>query len=147
MIDLVHELEPIPDAPTEPLVLGEVRPRVLVVDDDEDLRWVLDLELRINHFDVCLAADGRAALYELRRSVPNVVLLDLMMPGLGGIGFLSWMSSVVEGPPPPVVVYSAFVSAEAEIGRHTNVVALLRKPAPFHRLVSTIKRVAAAPRG
>ncbi len=145
MIDLVHELEPV--AGGEPLAIAGARPHVLVVDDDEDLRWVLDLELRLNHFDVSLAADGRAALYQLRRKVPDVVLLDLMMPGLGGIGFLSWMSSVIEGPPPPVVVYSAFVSAEAEVGRHGNVVALLRKPSPFHRLVSTIKRVAGTARG
>src|SRR5262245_64068037 len=63
--------------------------RVLVVDDDEDIRETLRLVLEDAGYDVLLAADGRSALDVLRKGAEGlVVLLDLQMPNVSGVEVL-----------------------------------------------------------
>ena len=63
--------------------------RVLIVDDDQEIRETLHFAFDDAGYSVALAADGIAALDLLRASTePTVVLLDLMMPRLGGEGVL-----------------------------------------------------------
>ena len=62
--------------------------RVLVVDDDADIRTVLELTLEHAGFEVLPAADGEQALRLARVERPDVVLLDVMMPGRDGIDVL-----------------------------------------------------------
>ena len=59
-------------------------PRILVVDDDENLRRLVAAYLETEGFRVTQAADGRAALIELRDRPPALVVLDLMLPGIDG---------------------------------------------------------------
>jgi CheY-like chemotaxis protein len=63
------------------------RPGVLVVDDEPLMRTMLQLGLKGDGFDVCLASNGRDAieLYEKHRDNIAVVLLDVRMPGLDGL--------------------------------------------------------------
>lgn len=60
------------------------RPRVLVVDDEAPIRLLCRVNLEAEMMDVLEAADGPAALETARRELPDVVLLDVMMPGLDG---------------------------------------------------------------
>ena len=60
------------------------RPTVLVVDDEQDLVELIGLNLTRNGFDVLTAGDGNTALDLARRRRPDLVLLDLMLPGLDG---------------------------------------------------------------
>src|SRR3712207_5066288 len=62
-----------------------MRARVLVVDDDPALAEMLGIVLRGEGFDPSFVADGDAALGAFRREKPDVVLLDLMLPGTDGI--------------------------------------------------------------
>ncbi len=57
---------------------------VLVVDDERDLLSLLDFNLRAAGFETVLAATGEEALSALARRVPDVVILDLMLPGISG---------------------------------------------------------------
>ena len=61
------------------------RPRVLVVDDDRSIRQALERALPLEGFVVQSAADGLAALERLEGEHPDLVVLDVMMPGLSGI--------------------------------------------------------------
>ena len=58
--------------------------RVLVVDDDADLRFILTTALEMEGYAVSAAADGEAALRAIAAERPALVLLDLRMPGLSG---------------------------------------------------------------
>ncbi len=58
---------------------------VLVVDDDETVREVVVSYLRAGGHDVSEASDGEAALAAMRRRRADIVVLDLMLPGIGGI--------------------------------------------------------------
>ncbi|MEE8602463.1 response regulator transcription factor [Euzebya tangerina] len=79
-------------------------PTVLVVDDDDQLRRALDINLRIREYEVLLASDGAEALRLLASHRPDLVILDLGLPGMDGVeviaGARGW-SSV------PIMVLSA----------------------------------------
>ncbi|MEO9138395.1 MAG: MtrAB system response regulator MtrA [Jatrophihabitans sp.] len=62
-----------------------MKPRVLVVEDDAPLADMLGIVLRTDGFDPAFVADGSLALQAFRDTRPDVVLLDLMLPGMSGI--------------------------------------------------------------
>jgi two-component system response regulator MprA len=59
---------------------------VLIVDDDAGVRRMLARTLEAEGYGVSVAADGGSALVEIERAAPDLVLLDVTMPGLGGLG-------------------------------------------------------------
>ena len=61
-------------------------PRVLVVEDDERIAQLILDYLRYEGFAASAIGDGRLALAEVRQSVPAAIVLDLMLPGLSGLG-------------------------------------------------------------
>jgi two-component system response regulator MprA len=60
--------------------------RVLIVDDDAGVRRMLARTLEAAGYGVTVAADGGGALVEIERSAPDLILLDVTMPGLDGLG-------------------------------------------------------------
>jgi YesN/AraC family two-component response regulator len=98
---------------------------ILVVDDDPG---ILDLHTRMvqSHsaaYRVLKAADGREALKIIRETPPDLVLLDLMMPGLDGFGVLEAMRQGETTRNIPVIVLTARVLSEADMARLNNGVA------------------------
>jgi two-component system response regulator MprA len=59
--------------------------QVLIIEDDTSVRRMLERSLGAEGFDVCSAADGGAALALAENSVPDLVVLDVAMPGLSGL--------------------------------------------------------------
>jgi len=77
--------------------------RVLVVDDDSDVRDLLTTMLRQRSLAVDVAADGRQAIDLMREHQYTVIILDLLMPVMDGFAVLDAMSGM-EGTPPVVLV-------------------------------------------
>lgn len=77
--------------------------RVLVVDDEPQMLRALDINLRVRHYAVAAAPDGRTALHLASRKTPDAVILDLGLPDMDGIdvihGLRAWS-------PVPVIVLS-----------------------------------------
>ena len=63
---------------------NETRGRVLVVEDEEDLRSLVELNLQLAGLEVQTVGDGRAALDRVSEDPPDLVLLDVMMPVMDG---------------------------------------------------------------
>lgn len=80
---------------------------VLVVDDDPSTREMLRRMLEREGFPVAEAGDGRAGLERMAEHRPSLVLLDLLMPGLDGFGFLAELQTRPEWRAIPVVVVTA----------------------------------------
>jgi signal transduction histidine kinase len=87
---------------------------VLVVDDDPDSRRVAAKFLAEAGVTVREAPDGESALAEMQRAIPDVVVLDLMMPVLDGFGVLAAMRADPVLCPVPVVVLTAKTLTDAE---------------------------------
>src|SRR5512134_784164 len=62
--------------------------RILVVDDEYLIRWSLQQDLARDGYEVQTAEDGEAALRQVRESPPDLVLLDIQLPGMDGIQVL-----------------------------------------------------------
>ena len=63
-------------------------PKILVVDDDPEMRLALQVRLKANHYDVSTAVDGVSAISETRRVTPDLMLLDLGLPAGDGFSVL-----------------------------------------------------------
>lgn len=71
--------------PTAPAVPAAPRPRILVIEDERALTDVLAYNLEREGYEVTLAHDGLEGLRKAQTLLPDLVLLDLMLPGLGGL--------------------------------------------------------------
>jgi len=62
----------------------ENRPRVIIADDDPDIRRLVEMTVTNAGCDVTVASDGEEALARVRDSVPDLVILDVLMPRMDG---------------------------------------------------------------
>jgi DNA-binding response OmpR family regulator len=88
------------------------RPTVLVVDDERNVREMLEIGLAQHGFDVACASDGAHALEMLRAGAPDAILLDVMMPKIDGVSLVPLIRRVTEA---PIVMLSALTGAQDKI--------------------------------
>ena len=81
--------------------------RILVVDDEPQVVWMLQFSLEAEGYQTLSARDGRAALNEVREHHPSIVLLDIMMPVMDGWAFLEELQTLPVAERPRVIVVSA----------------------------------------
>jgi two-component system cell cycle sensor histidine kinase/response regulator CckA len=125
------------DARIAPANLAGSGERVLVVDDEADIRGTITALLRFNGYEVDNAANGRDALHEVERELPDLVLLDQMLPDMSGIDVARRLRA--EHPVLPIV----FVSGHAEPDMLRDAVPgvrLLRKPFQSEELYAEVRR-------
>ncbi len=117
---------------------------VLVVDDDQGTRERLQTMLTRAGWLVALAEDGRTGLEQMATTLPEVILLDLMMPGMDGFGFLRELRGRTEWQAIPVIVVTAKdVTAEdrKRLGRH-NACIIRKDSADMRDVLAEVRRVA-----
>ncbi len=114
---------------------------VLVVDDDYDIRASLIEVLGSEGYTVVGAGNGLEALKQLQRSVPALILLDIMMPLMNGIQF---RNEQVRNPPwakVPVIVMTARSREELALqGMSLEGIGYLRKPVDLRTLLGLVER-------
>ncbi|MFZ2098067.1 MAG: response regulator transcription factor [Anaerolineales bacterium] len=86
--------------------------KILVVDDKLELRMLLKSYLSQEGFEVVTANDGQEALYAARHEKPNLIILDLMMPEMGGYEF---MRSYNREADTPVVILTAKIDENDKV--------------------------------
>ncbi|MFT3661075.1 MAG: response regulator transcription factor [Gordonia sp. (in: high G+C Gram-positive bacteria)] len=87
--------------------------KVLVVDDEENIRELLSVSLKFQGYDVTVAKDGPNAIDLARAAKPDVVVLDVMMPGMDGFGVLKRLRA--DGVTAPALFLSARDSVEDKV--------------------------------
>jgi diguanylate cyclase (GGDEF)-like protein len=90
------------------------RPHIILADDNADLREYV-ASLLAEHWDVSTFGDGAAALEAARRRVPDLVLTDVVMPGLDGFGLLRALREDAQTRAVPVIMLSARSAEEARV--------------------------------
>ena len=111
--------------------------RILVVDDDPVIRGFVGANLRVRNFDVTVAEDGTSALREIEGSLPDLVILDVMMPGIDGIEVCR---RIREKSDVPVIMISAKVdSASQAHAKRIGADSYICKPFAINDLVTQVQ--------
>ena len=115
--------------------------RILVVDDEEELVHALVERLQLRGMDAHGVVTGKEALERIRNESFNVVLLDVKMPGLGGLKVIQEIKS--QRPCVQVIMLTGHSSAQdAERGRQLGAFEYLQKPVNIDRLCQILRAAA-----
>lgn len=124
-------------------ILRHTLAKILVIDDEQGIRNLLDTLLRRKGYDVILSANGQKGLELFRRERPDVIVLDLKMPGMDGLTVLQQIRSL--DPKKPVIVLTGTGTAEAEQKvRALGATEYVEKEFSLHRLGASLKRLLSA---
>ena len=91
------------------------RKTILVCDDDPDARGLIGSTMSALGYDVIEAADGREAQSVCRAGLPDVIVMDIMMPNLTGLEFVKWFRSEYRDPYVPVLLLTALDQLETRV--------------------------------
>jgi DNA-binding response OmpR family regulator len=113
---------------------------VLIVDDDEDVRLFLGITLKTAGFTIVEAADGREAVDAIVSREPDVVILDIMMPGVDGWSALAEVRQA--GIDPSVIVMTAKADIETrDRAQQLGVEGFVTKPFPPGEMLERVEDV------
>ena len=120
--------------------LGPTKKRLLVVDDDESLRELFRFSMEKEGFAVGEAVDGVDGLQKTPEFEPDMIVVDLMMPNLGGFEMVRNLQALGFGKI-PVVVITAYSdqSSEDMIRQERNVIEFIKKPINYGALAQFIR--------
>jgi len=117
-------------------------PVILIVDDERDLLSVLEFNLRQAGFETSLATTGADAMQQLRRRVPDLVLLDLMLPDMSGTEVCRFVKSDPRMRTVPVVMLTAKgEEVDKVVGFELGADDYVTKPFSVRELVLRLKAV------
>lgn len=116
--------------------------KVIIADDNENIREALTYLLEDEGFELSLAKDGAEALAKVRQIVPDVLLLDIMMPGMNGYE----VCSAVKNDPLLKQVYIIMLTAKGQIteqehGKEVGADEYIVKPFSPMEILSKIKKI------
>jgi len=115
-------------------------PSILIVDDDEDIRDVMDMALTRHGWEVLAAADGKSALALLAgRAPPSVMLIDLRMPRMSGGELIDSLRQLPGMSEVPLLVVSGDAAAR-ESALAMGAQGFIAKPMDLHDLVDALER-------
>jgi two-component system KDP operon response regulator KdpE len=120
--------------------------KILIVDDDPDIRLGLHVRLKANHYDTFFAADAFSSIVEARKHEPNLIILDLGLPA--GDGFV--VMERLKANPSLAVIPVIVVSARNGLGNQKRALeagarAFLQKPVNDAELLAVIRQALGEP--
>ena len=116
--------------------------KILIADDDMDFVTVFSSRLRVNNYDVVTAYDSDEALEVLKRENLDIILIDLRMPGGGGVKVINTLKKDGGGLSVPVVVISAYIDEmiKSQV-KQLGVKEVMEKPLSPERLLAVVNKV------
>ena len=115
--------------------------KVLIVDDDDNIRNLLEVLIATGGFQIITAANGEEAIQKLSLK-PDALLLDLIMPGCGGLGVLKHLRTSTKTLPAIIVItaYEQRHPTVIEAVMDPNVLQCLAKPINHEVLIAALHR-------
>ena len=114
--------------------------KILVVDDDRLMLEAISHSLKKDGYDVVIAQDGYEALSIIDKDKVDLIISDVMMPNISGLGLLSLLKQFYFNNIPVIIISSL---AKADMVLHSiglGAVDFIRKPINFKKLLSLIKK-------
>lgn len=120
--------------------------RILVVDDDPDVRRLITFQLRLEHFETVEAADGKKALQLLENEGNfDMIITDASMPELDGFGLASALRSLPKWAEIPILMVTSLDDKHnAEYARKSGINQFLGKPFDRHQFKAAVHGLLAA---
>ena len=120
--------------------------KILIVDDDPDVRHGMHIRLKANHYDTFFAADALSSVTEARKQEPDLIILDLGLPAGDGFVVMERLKKVPSLALIPIIVVSAR-DARANRARaiKAGAMAFLQKPVDNAELLAVIRRALGEP--
>jgi CheY-like chemotaxis protein len=118
---------------------------VLVVEDDPSVRGLLETLLDAEGYDVAVAPDGLAGLVKASSRRPALILLDLMMPDLGGIRVLEELRGDPSLAAIPVLVVTGKVEAIPQLQQVLGAQSVFAKPFGVADLLARVSEITGGP--
>jgi DNA-binding response OmpR family regulator len=117
-----------------------VRKKILVVEDDEDLVELLRFNLKNAGFSIGTAGDGVEALKKARAAVPDLILLDLMLPGLDGFAVCEILRHDPATTSIPIIMLTAVAGEMARVaGLEAGANDYITKPFSPRELIARVE--------
>ena len=123
----------------ERTALSENAEKILVVDDDDAIRTMVERILRREKFHVESARDGYEAIEKLSRNNYSTILLDLMMPRVNGLQVLRFLETERKAPKPWVIVMTANTNIASAAEGAKPLFRVLSKPFDIRQLVKYVR--------
>ena len=121
-------------------VLNLTHAKIMIVDDDPELRMALKLRLRANHYETVSACDGYSAIALAQKEKPNLIILDLGLPAGNGYSVLKRLRESDSLSNIPVVVLTARdPHGNEERSLDAGAIAFFQKPADNQELLEVIR--------
>lgn len=123
-------------------------PKVLIVEDEVDIAKLLTMRFRAAGFDVRHATDAIIGMKEVRTAPPDILVLDLMLPGGGGLAVLRQVRRLIQSSHIPVIVYTGMEdeSHKCQV-EGLDVQAYFQKPIEPQHIVQKAVELLANPAG
>jgi DNA-binding response OmpR family regulator len=116
-----------------------VSKKIMVVDDEERLRVLLQSYLRQEGFEVVTAINGREALFVARQELPDLIILDLMMPEMDGYSFMHAHNK--ETSTPVIILTAKLDEQEKVLGLELGADDYVTKPFSLRELTARVRAV------
>ncbi len=116
--------------------------KILIIDDERDFVETVSFALEADGFLVSNAADGPAGITKAKAELPDLIILDLMMPGMDGYEVARRLKSDSLVSEIPILVLTAAVTKDlSQKIRETQAVDYLTKPCDLEELIKKVKSV------
>lgn len=116
--------------------------KILLVDDEKDLVYAVELQLQANNYEVLTVYDGQEALNTARKEKPDLIILDLMLPKLDGYKVCRMLKFDEKYKYIPIIMFTARVQkSDKELGFEVGADAYLTKPFEPQVLLEKIKEL------
>jgi CheY-like chemotaxis protein len=127
-------------------MVGEVKNRILLVEDDADTRYALALLFELEGFEVLSAADGQEAYLMAMTEQPDLIVTDINMPKVSGLDLIRLLKSDGKLAGVPVVAMSAVERQQLNRAMDLGAIAVYQKPIEFDQFISIIANIISARR-
>ncbi|MFA5430528.1 MAG: response regulator [Candidatus Omnitrophota bacterium] len=118
------------------------RKRIMVVEDEQEIRRLMSFHIAISGYDAVPVSDGAEAVKSIREKLPDLIVLDILMPRMNGWELLACLRREFRGSDIPVIVVSALGEVDDKLRAFASGAEdYMTKPFSPRELVARIQRI------
>ncbi|MDI6735946.1 MAG: response regulator [bacterium] len=114
--------------------------KILIIDDDKCIIEITRVVLEINGYEVLNAFDGEEAMAKVRHEIPDLIMLDLLMPKMDGWEVYNQLKEYSKTAHIPIILVSA-LDKDTQMNKEMDVEGYLEKPFEINELIEKINNV------